>query len=106
MGLYINPKEGTKEDWLAKHGEEQTSVPRHCKVGTKIVVCLIGNVFFTAAGWQRLQETLVMYRQAELEEFADPIDTRPKRWFLVEEKDIRDVCGQRSANFYLGTEGG
>lgn len=95
MGLYINPpREGAKEAWLKQKGEGPLrSVPKEHKEGTKFVVCLVKNAMFTAAG--------VMYRQSELEEWADIGDFRPKLWFLVEEADIREVCGE-VAERYLG----
>ena len=94
MGLYINPKEGTKESWLKLKGEGPLhSVPKLYKEGTKFVVWLVSNGLFNAAG--------VMWRQEELEEFSNINDIRPKLWFLVEESDIREVCGE-GANFYLG----
>ncbi len=49
MGLYINPKEGTKELWLKlKGGNPLRSIPKEHKEGTKFVVCLVNNGLFNA----------------------------------------------------------
>lgn len=95
MGLYINPQDISKEDWLGLVGELQTSPPKQHRIGTKLVVCLVDNGPFSAAA--------VAYDQLELEDFDDPIDTRPKAWYLVEEADIRVVCG-KGAKTYLDSK--
>jgi len=38
------------------------------------LVCVIDNGYFGAAGY--------MYSESEFKKFADPSDTRPKRWFV------------------------
>jgi hypothetical protein len=76
MGYYINPKNGTKEQWLAEHGTPITpAVAKAHVTGDKVVVCLVDNGAFTAAG--------IGYDDTERNAFAQP-DSRPKLWYLVE----------------------
>jgi len=83
MGLYINPKEGTKELWLSQNGLVADMVPGRHRFGENLVVCLVRNASWTAAG--------VAYSQRELVRFAQDCG-RPKMWFLVPERRIREVC--------------
>jgi hypothetical protein len=84
MGAYVNPKTGTKEEWLEQHGLDcKDIVPDWAKIpspGTRdddkgmLPVVLIDNGNFTAAG--------IAYSDKEYREFlAD--DGRPRRVFLV-----------------------
>jgi hypothetical protein len=75
MGYYINPKSSTKEQWLTEHGRliSLAEAKAHT-VGDNVVVCLVDNYEFTAAG--------ICYTDEERNVFAEP-DGRPKRWFLV-----------------------
>ena len=93
MGLYINPRGVTKETWLKEKGDLLHYAPKAHKEGTKLAVCLVSNLAFSAAA--------VAFRQEELEALSDPTDTRHKFWFFVEEADIREICGDE-ANVYLG----
>lgn len=76
MGYYINPKNMSKEEWLKQNG---TMVePNHAKAhtaGDKLVVCLVDNGMFTAAG--------IAYDDRERDAFFYP-DGRPKMWYLVD----------------------
>lgn len=79
MGYYINPKGMTKEEWLQENHRGFSLIPpkafrRDGAEGPELVVCLVDNGGFTAAG--------VVYCQTELEAFAQP-DPRPKLWFWV-----------------------
>jgi hypothetical protein len=77
MGYYINPRDCTKEEWLAKYGTRYTSsVKAHTtKDGNAdVLVCLVDNGPFTAAG--------IAYSDDERDAFAAP-DGRPKLWYLV-----------------------
>ena len=78
MGYYINPKSGTKEQWLAEYGK---LIPmydaEHHKAGDSVVVCLVDNGMFTAAG--------IAYDDRERDAFAIP-DGRSKQWYLVRRK--------------------
>ena len=87
MGLYINPVEETKEEWLREHGAQLLTIPKEYKsvgkTGTYWVVCLVHNPTFTAAG--------VCYSDRELEDWKEVDDRRLKMWFLVEEEDLLTV---------------
>lgn len=79
MGYYVNPREMSKEQWLAQNGFAVSL--RDLKMtgfenikSSELPVCLIDNGWMTAAG--------ICYDAAEFEEFSRD-DGRPKRWFLV-----------------------
>lgn len=83
MGLYINPPDMTKEEWLAKYAEEATPTDLALTtypLGDKVPVVLVDNGWFTAAG--------VMYSVRELQEFLDPFDSRPKKCFLASKEEL------------------
>lgn len=75
MGFYINPKDMTKEEFLRKHGTRLASVPERHRSTNDVLVCLVDNGAFTAAG--------ICYSQSERDAFAYPDDTRPKQWWSV-----------------------
>jgi hypothetical protein len=75
MGYYINPRNCTKETWLAEHGQPITlAYAKAHPAGDRVVVCLIDNGPFTAAG--------IAYDDRERDAFAHE-DIRPKAWYLV-----------------------
>lgn len=90
MGLYINPKNMSKEDWLRQHGQvildEKRGIslppPSHIE-GDNVAVCLVDNGGFTAAG--------VAYSADELASFAHPDDRRPKVWLWVPISEIEKL---------------
>lgn len=82
MGYYINPKGESKEDFLIREGQP-VMVPAIPEDGENVLVCVIDNGYFTAAG--------VCYSAEEMHAFADPSDTRPKRWFVVPKHLLYDV---------------
>jgi hypothetical protein len=73
----------TKEQFLEKNGvllqapPPWSAVPQQC-----LPVCLVDNGPFTAAA--------IAYDAAELAEFANPRDQRPKLWFLVNRELLKD----------------
>lgn len=84
MGYYIDPKDGTKESWLAQHGRPLPGQPKWkavVKTG-ELPVCLVDNRAFTAAG--------VCFSEREQEAFARP-DGRRKFWFAVPIQDLIQV---------------
>lgn len=75
MGFYINPQNCSKEDWLKANAvAKYLTPPQKHRDGDNVVVCLVDNGGFTAAG--------VAYDQTELETFALP-DGRRKEWYMV-----------------------
>jgi hypothetical protein len=83
MGCYINPLEGTKEQFLLKYGKEENSLSWEDKPENCLPVVWIDNGMFTAA--------CVAYCEGELEEVTCPTDHRPKRYFYVALDDLKDV---------------
>lgn len=86
MGCYINPVNESKETFLATHAESptgSTTSPDQFVDGSKFAVCWVNNGPFTAAA--------VCFSQRELEAFTDPMDSRPKRWFMVEQAALEKV---------------
>lgn len=74
MGFYIDPRNETKEEWLAKRGEDIHGEPSFHRLDDLVTVCLVDNGGFTAAA--------IAVDQRERDRFAYP-DGRRKRWFLV-----------------------
>lgn len=72
MGFYIDPKQGTKEDWLRKHGRRIAQPTAWPAASEDLPVCLVLNPGFTAAA--------IAYNERELERLL-PEDGRPKLWF-------------------------
>lgn len=91
MGIYINPEDMSKEDWLAKHAAEGPFVlmPKSVPDGSRRV-CLVHNkeaeigFDFTAAG--------VAFNEDEAARFDNPCG-RKKLWFIVEDKKLEEVTG-------------
>lgn len=88
MGLYINPKDMTKEQFLIENGT-QISHPLPAKLipQDKILVCLVYNAAFTAAG--------VVFNDYELEAFTSDTDLRKKEWFVLPIDVLPRVCDPR-----------
>jgi hypothetical protein len=87
MGVYVNPQDMSKEDWLALHGQILLDPPKWEDIEDieegKLPVCLVDNGPFKAAG--------VAFAKRELDEFTRPDDPRPKTWFMVSIKDLGEV---------------
>jgi hypothetical protein len=85
MGFYINPQSGTKEEWLSKCGRriiiDLFSFEEYKEY---LPVCLVDNGPFTAAG--------ICYNECELDAFSDPMDSRPKKWYVVPTYKLLEVC--------------
>lgn len=87
MGLYINPSNETKEEWLDRNAVIKlvaTEPPTH-RVDDMLCVCLVDNGDFTAAA--------VAYSFRELLAFTDPYDERPKTFFYCKLTALAEVCG-------------
>lgn len=101
MGLYINPQDCKKEQWLQDNGiimmepavskaleamfvEPSPYASVEEKPLNSFLVCLVNNGYFNAAA--------VAFDKREAEEFTRPDDTRKKQWFLVPISKIKEVC--------------
>ena len=85
MSRHINPKNGSKEQFLEEYGllidsDEARSLAFADIPKESVLVCLIKNGAFTAA-------TIIEIEQ-ELKEVQDPRDRRQKQFFFVAEKDL------------------
>lgn len=86
MGIYVNPKDGTKEQWLQQNGKpvprnlEYTEYAEGC-----LPVCLVDNGLFTAAG--------VCFSAGEFEAFRLPDDYRDKSWYSVPIDKLEQITG-------------
>ena len=86
MGYYINPKNESKETWLHSNGRLVTLVEvkdHQAKDNDELVVCLVDNGPFTAAG--------IAYDDEERNAFLYP-DPRPKNWYMVKRELLREWC--------------
>lgn len=87
MGLYINPPGTTKEQWLINNAVgvqiPELAWSMHENDPEVIVVCLVNNVMFTAAG--------VAYNRNEFDTFNTP-DGRSKEWWVVPKEKIKEIC--------------
>lgn len=81
MGYYIDPANGTKEDFLRQEAEILVMMPPSVIAipETKAIVCLVDNGDFKAAA--------IAYSDEELERFQRP-DGRPKTWYLIDRKKL------------------
>ena len=86
MDCYVNPRGMTKEEWLKTHGIEISAedAAEHDNFDDVLLVVLVDNGPFTAAA--------VAYKRSEVDHFvADPTDTRPKAYYLVNSADLLKV---------------
>ncbi len=87
MGIYINPPDMSKEEWLKENASEGPLLlmPQRGNVpqGSRRV-CLVDNRAFSAAG--------VAFDEDEAAAFNDP-DGRDKRWFIVTDELLEEVTG-------------
>ena len=94
MGLYLNPMNGTKEEWLNKHGvpctEPMKSLPK--EFPQIVPVCWIDNGPFTAAG--------VVFSARELEAFNHP-DKRFRIWYLVPIEKVKEATDPEQFKSYF-----
>lgn len=82
MGMYINPIDMSKEQWLGEHGFmiPQSEAP-YALTDKTMPVCHVDNGAFTAAG--------IGFCKEEIEAFSQPDDRRPKQWFVVHRDDLK-----------------
>lgn len=84
MGIYINPTNMSKEEFLGQHGEMMQEVPdefsrTHENGKEQYAVCWVDNGWMTAAA--------ICYNEHELAAFKHP-DPRPKKWFWVDRQHL------------------
>lgn len=87
MGIYINPENMSKENWLAEHATRGPSeiMPNIETIPVKHRrVCVVDNGAFTAAG--------VAFDEDEAAAF-NYFDGRPKFWFIVPDEKLEEVTG-------------
>src|SRR5688572_24932835 len=91
MGIYINPPDMSKEEWLSKHGiKVPTAHLTEATFGSWkdpqdrpcLPVCLVDNGIFTAAG--------IAFSPNDLDAFLHP-DGRPRKWYLAAIDDLVTV---------------
>lgn len=83
MGYYINPPDMEKEKFLAIYGSPITAeqASKHsANDDQKLVVCLVDNYQFTAAG--------IAYDDRERDAFMMP-DGRAKKWYLIDKEVLK-----------------
>ena len=84
MGIYINPKIMTKEDWLRENCITMSQYAEPFDESKETLsVCLVDNGIFTAAG--------IAFSKRERDSFLDPSDRRPKLWFKVKTEKLLEV---------------
>lgn len=85
MGIYIDPEDMNKEEWLKTNAAEGPFLvmPKDVPDGSRRV-CLVDNGAFTAAG--------VAFNGDEAAAFNHPCGRR-KRWFIVEDAKLEEVTG-------------
>ena len=83
MGLYINPSNCSKEQWLRENARQVER--QDAKVtDEEVPVILVRNPTFSAAA--------VCYDQRELNAFSAPGDRRPATWYMAARGKVREVC--------------
>lgn len=80
MGLYLNPSNGTKEEWLEANGVLMDGIPtiddfNEDVANGYIPVVHLDNGAFTAAGF--------IYNERELQAFTRSDEMRPRKFYLV-----------------------
>lgn len=93
MTQYLNPSSMTKEEFLAKHGQKiaesalktLSTISNFEDRSTNCVVVLVDNGAFSAAG--------ILDGSRDLQDFTDPTDMRPRKFFLVETAAINAEGG-------------
>lgn len=97
MGLYINPKNESKESWISKNCSKitQSHFDGFNKFdGEYVTVCLVDNLMFTAAG--------ICFDEREHKAFVDSLDDgRYYDFYLTTKDKIREVVGDQKYKEYF-----
>jgi len=85
MGYYIQcPENNNKADYIVSSlGGITVSLKEAEKAvenSSVAVICVVENAFFEAAGF--------CFNKEEFNCFADPSDTRNKKWLIVHDRDL------------------
>jgi len=82
MGAYVNPKTGTKEEFLHMKGTKITrsEAAQWDNFTSQFLVCLVLNQSFSAAA--------IAYDQRERDAFFHPDDKRPMEFYIVSKSDL------------------
>ncbi len=84
MGLYINPKDSSKEQWLKDRAREVTQDEFKFEVGTgEVPLVLVDNGMFTALA--------VAYSEGEYKEFTRIDERRPRKFYYASYADVNHV---------------
>lgn len=87
MGFYIQtPVNMGKADWLIEREGAMRHDPHAAKPDNKVIVCVVENGLFDAAG--------IIYDKNELKAFAytDPSDHRRRHWLLMDTERVIELC--------------
>lgn len=84
MGYYVAPISEAKEAWLERHSVKKADVPPEWSDIPEgcLVVCLVDNKVFTAAG--------IAYDEEELARFKEP-DKRKRVWYMIPKTKLIEV---------------
>jgi len=88
MGLYINPTDVSKEQWLEENAELITQEEAHnhdYNDKSVAILCHVMNAMFSACA--------VAYQHSEYEAFTLPHDHRPKRFYKVTADKLTENSG-------------
>lgn len=90
MGAYLNPQSTTKEHWLSMNAREvsRAQAASWSDFNDDLVVCLVHNGLFTAAG--------IAYDQRELNDWLDQTDPRAKRFFVAPKEKLLEASNLKN----------
>jgi hypothetical protein len=92
MGIYLNPRDCSKEQFLDENAIEVNlaDAQRHVFGGADVLVILVDNGPFTAAA--------VATSPQEMNTFLNPNDYRPKQYFIIEKQKIYPLLSPMEQN--------
>ena len=85
MGIYINPENMTKEQWLDKYATPAKNIDIDALADDETFLVWVDNGAFTALA--------VIPDDAELQSFLDPNDRRLKMVWIAKKADVETVSG-------------
>ena len=99
MGYYVNPPEGTKEEWLAKHGKETMLPVRVQGEENMVLVCLMWNKPVDTPTGEAFTAAAICWNDEEVWAFSEAKDKRTKKWYLVPKDKVIEVCPSVRSKF-------